>query len=34
MRIAEEDGLGLVLHSVHMRPHLSVLKRDNIVASG
>lgn len=28
MRFAEGDRLGFVLHSMHMRPHLSVLKVD------
>lgn len=34
MRIAEEDYLAPVLHSVHMRPHLSVLKTGSSVAMG
>ena len=34
MCVAEEDHLGLVLHPMHMRPHLSVLKSDNICCIG
>ncbi len=34
MCFAEEDDLGLVLYSMHMRPNMSVLQSENIVALG